>query len=168
MYWMLTKHKRIIIRNNHFNKMNLTFKNWVKNLQTAVYNGASTVNQLFYLLKFLWGFIGPQWRRIFKELPELFAESTGIPLSVIKNTWTLYQAGSRRLPVDPDKFAELANETAAQYRAAIPWYPLCASFHRMQKHWPEMMRRLPPTISLAMLSEVGSCIAKRFELRPFK
>ena len=110
----------------------------------------------------LFGFLGPQWRRIFKELPELFAESTGIPLSVIKNTWTLYQAGSRRLPIDADKFAQLADETAAQYRAAIPWYPLCASFHRMQKHWPEMIRRLPPTISLAMLSEVGPIEQKSF------
>ena len=148
--------------------MQLAWKHWVKNIQTAVYNGGSTKNQLFYILTYFWGFTGPVWRRIFKELPELFAQSTGIPLSVIKNTWTLYQAGSRRLPVDADKFAELADETAAQFRAAIPWYPLCASFHRMQKHWPEMIRRLPPTISLAMLSEVGSYREKKFELRSYK
>ena len=93
-------------------------------------------------------------RRIFRDHAELFAEVTGIPLQVIKNTWTLYLAGSSRLPVNPDEFSKLADETLKLYRAAIPWFPINASFHRMRRHWPEIMRLLPPTISMGMLSEV--------------
>ena len=93
-------------------------------------------------------------RRIFRDHAELFAECTGIPLVVIKNTWTLYLAGSSRLPVNPDKFEKLADETLRLYRKAIPWFPINVSFHRMRRHWPEIMRLLPPTISMGMLSEV--------------
>ena len=97
---------------------------------------------------------GNTMRRIFRDHAELFAECTGIPLVVIKNTWTLYLAGVSRLPINPDKFSKLADETLKLYRAAIPWYPINVSFHRMQRHWPEIMRLLPPTISMGMLSEV--------------
>ena len=98
--------------------------------------------------------IGNTMRRIFRDHAELFAEVTGIPLVVIKNVWTLYQAGASRLPVCPDKFSRLADETLKLYRAAIPWFPINVSFHRMRRHWPEIMRMLPPTISMGMLSEV--------------
>ena len=97
---------------------------------------------------------GNLMRRIFRDHSELFAEVTGIPLVVIENTWTLYTAGASRLPIDPDTFSNLADETLRLYREALPWYPVNASFHRMQRHWPEMMRLLPPTISIGMLSEV--------------
>ena len=93
-------------------------------------------------------------RRVFRDHSELFAEVTGIPLVVIENTWTLYTAGASRLPIDPDTFSNLADETLRLYRAALPWYPVNASFHRMRRHWPEIMRLLPPTISIGMLSEV--------------
>ena len=93
-------------------------------------------------------------RTIFRDHTELFSESTGIPLPVIKNVWNLYLAGVSNLPIDPDKFSKLADETLKLYRAAIPWYPINVSFHRMQRHWPEIMRLLPPTISIGMLSEV--------------
>ena len=93
-------------------------------------------------------------RTIFRDHAELFSESTGIPLPVIKNVWNLYLAGVSNLPIDPDKFSKLADETLKLYRAAIPWYPINVSFHRMQRHWPEIMRLLPPTISIGMLSEV--------------
>ena len=95
-------------------------------------------------------------RTIFRDHAELFSETTGIPLTVIKNVWTLYLAGVSNLPIDPDKFSKLADETLELYRAAIPWYPVNVSFHRMQRHWPEIMRLLPPTISIGMLSEVHS------------
>ena len=98
--------------------------------------------------------IGNTMRRVFRDHAELFAECTGIPLVVIKNVWTLYQAGTSRLPVCPDKFSRLADKTLELYRAAIPWFPINASFHRMRRHWPEIMRMLPPTISMGMLSEV--------------
>ena len=98
-------------------------------------------------------FLGPLFRRIFRDYPELFAEQTGIPLSVIKNTWTMYQVGVSKLPMDPDAFELFADQTLAEYRRAIPWYPISVSWHRMQ-HWPEMARLLPPTISLGHLSEV--------------
>ena len=101
---------------------------------------------------------GNMMRRIFGDHSELFSEVTGIPLVVIQNTWTLYQAGASRLPIDPDAFANLANETLRLYREAIPWYPVNVSFHRMQRHWPEIMRLLPPTISIGMLSEVEKLI----------
>ena len=101
---------------------------------------------------------GNMMRRIFGDHAELFSEVTGIPLVVIQNTWTLYQAGASRLPIDPDVFANLANETLRLYREAIPWYPVNVSFHRMQRHWPEIMRLLPPTISIGMLSEVEKLI----------
>ena len=97
---------------------------------------------------------GPLLRRIFSDHAELLADTTGIPLQVIKNTWTLYMAGVSRLPIDPDQFSKLADETLRLYREAIPWYPVNVSFHRMQRHWPEIMRLLPPTISIGMLSEV--------------
>ena len=97
---------------------------------------------------------GPLMRRIFKDHAELFSETTGIPLIVIKNVWTLYEAGTSRLPIDPDKFSKLADETLQLYRKAVPWYPVNVSFHRMRRHWPEIMRLLPPTISIGMLSEV--------------
>ena len=101
---------------------------------------------------------GNMMRRIFGDHSELFSEVTGIPLVVIQNTWTLYQAGASRHPIDPDAFANLANETLRLYREAIPWYPVNVSFHRMQRHWPEIMRLLPPTISIGMLSEVEKLI----------
>ena len=93
-------------------------------------------------------------RRIFRDHAELFAEVTGIPLAVIENTWTLYQAGASRLPISPEAFSNLADETLRLYRKAIPWFPVNVSFHRMRRHWPEIMRLLPPTISIGMLSEV--------------
>ena len=93
-------------------------------------------------------------RRIFRDHAELFAELTGIPLVVIENTWTLYQAGASRLPISPEAFSNLADETLRLYREAIPWFPVNVSFHRMRRHWPEIMRLLPPTISIGMLSEV--------------
>ena len=43
---------------------------------------------------------GPLLRRIFSDHPELLADTTGIPLQVIKNTWTLYMAGVSRKPGD--------------------------------------------------------------------
>ena len=101
---------------------------------------------------------GNTMRRIFRDHAELFSESTGIPLAVIENTWTLYQAGASRLPISPDEFSRLADETLNLYRQAIPWYPVNVSFHRMQRHWPEILRILPPTISIGMLSEVERII----------
>ena len=98
---------------------------------------------------------GPLLRRAFGEHSVLFSETTGIPLKVIQNTWTLYQAGASRLPIDPDKFSKLADETLNLYRQALPWYPINVSFHRMQRHWPDIIRLLPPTITIGMLSEVG-------------
>ena len=95
-------------------------------------------------------------RRIFRDHSELFADTTGIPLAVIQNTWTMYEAGVSRLNIDPDKFSKLADETLAIYRKAIPWFPVNVSFHRMQRHWPEIMRLLPPTICIGDLSEVES------------
>ena len=103
---------------------------------------------------------GNTMRRIFSDHAELFSECTGIPLAVIENTWTLYQAGASRLPISPDEFSKLADETLNLYRQAIPWYPINVSFHRMQRHWPEIMRLLPPTISIGMLSEVEKIIIK--------
>ena len=97
---------------------------------------------------------GNLMRRIFRDHAELFAEVTGIPLVVIENTWILYLAGASRLPIDPDALANLADETLRLYRETIPWYPVNVSFHRMQRHWPEILRLLPPTISIRMLSEV--------------
>ena len=72
---------------------------------------------------------GPLFRRIFRDFPELFSEVTGIPLVVIKNTWTMYSVGVSRLPMDPDKFSNFANETAEVYRRALPWYPISVSWH---------------------------------------
>ena len=94
------------------------------------------------------------FRRIFRDEPELFSTQTGIPLSIIKNTWTMYLVGVSKLPMDPDKFTDFSNQTLEQWRTALPWHPMNVSWHRMQ-HWPEMARLLPPTISLGHLSEVG-------------
>ena len=105
--------------------------------------------------------LGPLFRRVFRDYPELFAEQTGVPLSVIKNTWTMYQVGVSRLPMDPDAFTALADQTLNDYRSAIPWWPISVSWHRME-HWPEMSRLLPPTISLGHLSEVGTEINEKF------
>ena len=99
---------------------------------------------------------GNLMRRIFRDHPQLFSDTTGIPLAVIKNTWTLYQAGVSRLPINPEAFSKLADETYRLYREVVPWYPICASFHRMLRHWPEILRLLPPTISIGMLSEVDT------------
>ena len=46
--WILTIHKDRMSRKKPFEKTFLDFKKWVKNVQTAGYNGASTVPNIKY------------------------------------------------------------------------------------------------------------------------
>ena len=63
-------------------------------------------------------------------------------------------SGESKLPIDADKLEALAIQTEAEYSAVIDWYPLNVSFHRMAKHWHQILRMVPPTITLAHLTEV--------------
>ena len=58
---------------------------------------------------------------------------------------------SKRLDICPEKFAAHAKEIQEAWKDHFPW---CVSIHHWVKHVPEIMRILPPTIKVWMLSEV--------------
>ena len=92
---------------------------------------------------------------MYSEFPELFAEMTGIPISIIKGFWILYIClTSRRLDIDPDKFEVYADLLREEWDKEFPWHPWCISMHHWAYHAGEIMRILPPTINVAMLNEV--------------
>ena len=63
-FWILTVHKARILRKKPFEKTFLDFKKWVKNIQTAGYNGARTVfkNLMNYFLKLFSALI--EWQNL--------------------------------------------------------------------------------------------------------
>ena len=99
-------------------------------------------------------FSGNLARNLYSKFAELYSETTGIPLTVIQNSWYMYVAGTSKLPICPEKFERLATSTENAFRNAINWHPLNISWLRAGRHWAQMMRMLPPTITLGHLSEV--------------
>ena len=60
------------------------------------------------------------------------------------------------MDIDPEKFEVFADLVREEWDKAFPWYPMCVSMHHWIEHAGEIMRILPPTICVAMLSEVCS------------
>ena len=90
------------------------------------------------------------------EHSEFFSEMTGIPLNIINSFWTLYLSlVSRRARIDPEKYAAKAKQFHDEWEKFVPWMPYSASIHRMLVHTVEMMRLLPETLTIAMMSEVS-------------
>ena len=95
-------------------------------------------------------------RRLYGEFADVFSEVTGVPISIIRGYWILYIClSSRRLDIDPEKFEVFADLLQEEWEANFPWYPWCVSMHHWAYHAGEIMRILPPTICVAMISEVS-------------
>ena len=92
---------------------------------------------------------------MYSEFSDVFSELTGIPISIIKAYWVIYIClASRRIEVDPEKFEVYCDLLREEWDKEMPWYPWCVSMHHWQVHAAEIMRILPPTVCVAMLSEV--------------
>ena len=75
----------------------------------------------------------------------------------IHNVWIALASG---LPIDADKFDEYCKVTYDIYERDLwnektgkVWYPMSPSLHKVLKHGGEVIRLLPPSILIGMLSE---------------
>ena len=95
-------------------------------------------------------------RRAFRDHLEFFSEQCNISKELLQGFYYLYVAMASRLPLCPTKVERYCKDLKSLYIAEIPWHPMTPSMHKVIEHLPEILRLLPPTVSIGMLSEEPS------------
>ena len=78
-------------------------------------------------------FLGNTARALFDE-PEFLSEITSVPLHVINGIKKIWIAIRTTNYMHSDMFHDFAQKVKQDWREAIPWYPLCASCHKIVEH----------------------------------
>ena len=78
-------------------------------------------------------FLGNTARALFDE-PEFLSEITSVPIHVINGIKKIWIAIRTTSYMHSEMFHEFAQKVKQDWRAAIPWYPLCASCHKIVEH----------------------------------
>ena len=75
-------------------------------------------------------------------------------MNLITGFYTLYLAlVSSRADIDIEKFARKARELEDAWKEFFPWFPWSVSIHRISRHAPEMMKKLPKTLKPSDMDE---------------
>ena len=72
-------------------------------------------------------------RALFDE-PEFLSQITSVPIHVINGIKKIWIAIRTTNYMHSDMFHEFAQKVKQDWRSAIPWYPLCASCHKIVEH----------------------------------
>ena len=78
-------------------------------------------------------FTGNTARALFDD-PEFLSEITSVPLHVINGIKKVWIAIRTTNYMHSDMFHQFAQKVKQEWRSAIPWYPLCASCHKIVEH----------------------------------
>ena len=89
-------------------------------------------------------------------------DQCGLPVELVNGIHNIWIALASGLPIDPEKFDSYCKNVANIYETALDdgkggvWYPMCPSLHKILYHGGEIIRLLPPSIFVGMLSEEPS------------
>ena len=81
------------------------------------------------------------------------ADQVGVDEELIHRIYMVWIALACGEHLCPDKFGQYCDDTVQLYHQEAPWYPMCASLHKVLVHAKDVIRLLPPEITAGMLSE---------------
>ena len=102
--------------------------NCLYNYQLFVYNFLH-----FHSYQIFMYFVGNCVRKIFEHLEDL-AEVTNIPIHVLEGLKNVWIAIRCKFYLDVDQLHDFVQKVKADWRAAIPWYPLVPTAHKVMKN----------------------------------
>ena len=91
-------------------------------------------------------------RRVFED-PNFLAAQIGVSIELVKGLINLWKLVRSNLVLDPKAFYEYCQSVKARYVQEIPWCYMNPSLLKVIDHGRVIIARLPPTITLGMLSE---------------
>ena len=91
-------------------------------------------------------------RRCFAKA-ELFAKLVGVPVELVKSLHYIWIALSCGKILDAMKFGEFCHQVKMLWAEHVYWYKIPSTIHKVLDHGERVLRMLPGTISMGMLSE---------------